>query len=96
MHFGPLFLLWVAVLRLSLFALIGGLITVELTVVRDRLCAAPAKLVGGFLIAAGGLFALVWLKNIVPALLSGRTPQAVSDADLPTSCWRVAMFAGAS
>ena len=85
LHFGPLFLLWVAILGLSIFALIGGLIAVDPGAARDRLGAAPARLVGWFLIAMGGLFTLVWLKDIVPALVSGQTPTSISAAGLPTS-----------
>jgi len=35
-HFGPLFLVWVAVLGLSVFALVGGLATLDATAVKAR------------------------------------------------------------
>jgi hypothetical protein len=84
--FGPLFLLWVAVLGLSLYALIGGLTSVDHEAVKAAFTSRAAVTVAGwFLIITGILFALLWLSEDVPALLSGRTPQSVIDIALPTN-----------
>jgi hypothetical protein len=45
----------------------------------------PRRTAGGFLIAVAGLFAMLWLSQIVGAITSGRLPAAVSDLGLPTS-----------
>jgi len=45
----------------------------------------PRRTTGGFLIAVAGLFALLWLGQIVGAITSGRLPAGVSDLGLPTS-----------
>jgi hypothetical protein len=45
----------------------------------------PRRTTGGFLIAVAGLFAMLWLSQIVGAITSGRLPAAVSDLGLPTS-----------
>lgn len=84
--FGPLFPLWVAVLGLSLFALIGSLQAVAaakivLRFTSHRMVTASAW----FLLAAAGLFALLWLSDDIPALLTGSTPQSVVDMALPTN-----------
>jgi hypothetical protein len=45
----------------------------------------PRRATGGFLTAVAGLFAMLWLSQIVGAITSGRLPAAVSDLGLPTS-----------
>lgn len=80
-HFNPLFLVYVAVLGLSGYA---ALYTV------DRLRAASALLPPGrflasaaaTLLAIGMLFALLWLAEVVPALLTGQPPASLREAGL--------------
>jgi hypothetical protein len=84
--FGPLFLLWVAVLALCLFALIGGVATaqhaaIQASYVRRR----PTGVVGWLLIVSGVLFGCLWLSEDIPALLAGSMPQSVIDMALPTN-----------
>ena len=66
-------------LVLTVFALDHA--TIELAS-RFRL---PRRTTGGFLIAVAGLFAILWLSQIVGAITSGRLPAAVLDLGLPTS-----------
>ncbi len=84
-HFGPLFLVWVAVLGLSLFALMGGLTVMDPGTIRSRLAKAPRRLVGWFLIATAMLFSLLWLSQIVPDLLAGRQSSSAVDWNVPTN-----------
>jgi hypothetical protein len=84
-HAGPLFLAWVAVLGLSLYALIGGLGALDPRSVRTRFVSAPRRTVGWFLIVVAALFGGLWLTDIVPALLSGQVPAAARDLGLPSS-----------
>ncbi|MEV5967170.1 hypothetical protein AB0L70_35700 [Kribbella sp. NPDC051952] len=84
-HFGPLFLIWVAVLGLSLFALIGGLTTLDTASVKARFGARSAPLQAWFLIAVAALFALLWLSEIVPDLLVGDPSTSASDMNVPTN-----------
>ncbi|HEX2805732.1 MAG TPA: hypothetical protein VHN80_06145 [Kineosporiaceae bacterium] len=85
LQFGPLFLLWVAVLGGSLYALIGGLAVVDRAAVQARYGAASARLAGVFLLLVATLFILLWLADIVPALLAGRKASSAVDINLPTS-----------
>lgn len=78
-HFGPLFLPYLAVLGLTVYALVlairwpNGGVRVE----RRPLVA------GSVVIAAiAMLFGLLWLGSIVPALLSGRPPAELVEAGL--------------
>jgi hypothetical protein len=84
--FGPLFLLWVAVLGLSLYALIGGVTAVDHKAVASSYMSRGAiTVIAWFLIVAAFLFGLLWLFEDVPALLSGSRPQSVVDMALPTN-----------
>jgi hypothetical protein len=84
-HFGPLFLLWVAVLGLSLFALIGALTRLSPRPLTDRFAGAGVRPAGWFLVVVGVLFALLWLREIVPDLLAGRPSTSAADWRVPTS-----------
>jgi hypothetical protein len=84
--FGSLFLLWVAVLGLSLYALIGGVASINHESVKALFKSQRAvTFVAWFLIVVAILFALLWLSEDVSALLSGNTPQSVIDMAVPTN-----------
>jgi hypothetical protein len=78
--FGDLFLLWVAVLGLTLFALIGGSAVVDraefLVDVGEQ---RAARVAAWFLLVVALLFGLLWLSEDVPALLSGSQPSTLAD-----------------
>src|SRR3954469_3035584 len=84
-HFGPLFLLWVAVLGLSLFALIGGLVALQPRAFSDRVGVGGVRWVGWFLIAVAVLFGSLWLREIVPNLLAGRASTSAAVWRVPTN-----------
>ncbi len=84
--FGPLFLLWVAVFALSIYAAIGGVTSADHEAIRSAYSSQRVATVAAwFLIVTGILFALLWLSEDVPALLAGRTPQSLTDMGLPTN-----------
>lgn len=84
--FGPLFFLWVAVLGLSLYALIGGVAVVDQKKIKASFTSSRAVSVTAWLvIVTAVLFGLLWLSEDVPALLSGSMPQSVVDLALPTN-----------
>lgn len=84
--FGSLFLLWVAIFGLTLFVLIGGVVSVDHGVIKSSYKSERAvKVVAWFLIVIAILFAALWLSEDVPALLSGNTPQSVVDMAIPTN-----------
>jgi hypothetical protein len=84
--FGPLFLVWVVVLGLSLYALIGGVATVDHVAARESyIRRTPVQVVGWILIVTAILFGFLWLSEDVLALLAGRMPQSVVDMALPTN-----------
>ena len=84
--FGPLFLLWVAVLGMCIYALIGGVTAVDHRAVAARYTSRRAVAVAAwFLIVIAVLFGLIWLSEDVPALLAGVKSQSVIDTGLPTN-----------
>ena len=84
--FGPLFLLWVAVLGMCIYALIGGVTAVDHRAVAAHYTSQRAVTVAAwFLIVIAILFGLLWLSEDVPALLAGARPQSVIDMALPTN-----------
>jgi hypothetical protein len=78
-HFNYLFLVYVAVLGLSSWAL---LMTTNGLRLRGVDVPSGRRLGGGTLVALGVLFAALWLADIVPALLSGDVPPSVEEAGL--------------
>lgn len=84
-HFGPLFLVWVAVLGLATFALIGGLCTLDMATVRERFTGHAGRWPAWFLIALAVLFILLWLREIVPDLVAGAPSRSASTWRVPTN-----------
>jgi hypothetical protein len=77
--FNPLFLVYVALFSLSLFAFVMAMLAVDLSglpaAFGDRL---PRKMLAGFLFFCTAFLLLAWLGRIVPALLNGTTPVGMS------------------
>lgn len=84
-HFGPLFLLWVGVLGLSVFAGAGSLASLSMSGMRAPFAGRAVRLPGWFLIAAAALFAFQWLGEIGPDLLAGRPSTSAATWGVPTS-----------
>ena len=85
-HFNHLFLVYVAILGLSSYALVGGVIHLHLDKYRASFSATTkARAVSVFLLVLGIGFYLLWLSEEIPALLTGKIPQSVMVANLPTN-----------
>jgi hypothetical protein len=77
-RFNALFLVYVALMDVTLYALALGLTATDAPALAARFSPrAPTRRVGGFLIAVSALMAFVWLADVVPAALLGSVPQAV-------------------
>jgi hypothetical protein len=80
-----LFLVYVAILGVSIWGLVAGFVAISrrrTTVVRPQLA---WRSIGAFFVAASVLFALIWLSEIVPALIRGQTPATVEKWGTPTN-----------
>jgi hypothetical protein len=85
-HFNSLFLVYVAILGLSFYALVVSVIHLHLDSLQAYFSAnTKARVVSVFLLVLGILFYLLWLREEIPALLTGKIPQSVIQANLPTN-----------
>jgi hypothetical protein len=85
-NFSRLFLVYVAVFGLSVYALIGGLSALDPALVRSRFGRrTPIRSTAVLLIGIGSMFYLLWLSEVVGAIVSNETPAATVEAGLMTS-----------
>jgi|SRR5215212_2381996 len=85
-RFNPMFLVYVALLGCSLYALFGGLATTNVQAVKTRFTErTPVKAASIFLAVVAILFYFVWLSEAVPAVLAGAVPQSVVEDETPTN-----------
>lgn len=85
-RFNPLFLIYIALLGCSTYALIGGLVTTDWAGIKAGFTErTPVRAVSIFLLGIAGLFYLMWLSEAVPASLTGIPPQSVKDDGTPTN-----------
>jgi hypothetical protein len=85
-HFGPWFPVYVAALGFSFYATAGGVVHLLHHDVARRFDArVPARTAAGVLMTVGVVFTLLWLGEIVPALVAGRPPHSVEEARLPVN-----------
>jgi hypothetical protein len=85
-HFGPLFLLDVAVFGLSVWALGASLASTDPTPVKERFAAAHlVDFAAYLLIGVSGGFALLWLSEDVPAIIGGSASDALTESGLLTN-----------
>lgn len=88
--FNVLFLVYVALLGCSLYALIGGLGTVNLPGMQEYFTEKiPAKAISLYLVLLAVLFYGLWLSEIIPSLVSGKIPQSIQDNGTPTNAVHV-------
>ncbi|HEX2728468.1 MAG TPA: hypothetical protein VHM16_01865 [Rubrobacteraceae bacterium] len=85
-RFNPLFLVYVALLGFSLYALVGGLATTDFDVIKARFTeGTPVRVASIFLAIVAATFYLLWMSEVVSALLSGEVPASVTDNGTPTN-----------
>jgi len=79
------FLVWVAVLGLSLSALLGALATADTSAITRRLAGQVMTGTAWFLTVVGALLASLWLSEMVPDSLSGEPSRSATDWNVPTN-----------
>jgi len=85
-HFNSLFLVYVAILGLSFYTLVGSLIYLHLEDLQPSFAGnSKTRLVSVFLLVVAILFYLQWLSEDIPALLMGKIPQSVVENGLLTN-----------
>ena len=85
-NFNSLFLVYVAVLGCSLYALIGGLVTTDLLGIKKCFTEkTPVQAISIYLVVLAVLFYFLWLREIIPALIAREIPQSIQDNGTPTN-----------
>jgi hypothetical protein len=73
--YNPLFLVYVALFSLSLFAFVLSVMTIHVAGLPQRFGPQlPRRTIAGFLFLVGGFLLLAWLGRIIPSLLTGQPP----------------------
>lgn len=89
--FNSMFLIYAGTLALTLYTLIGAIITTNHTSVREAVLAVRDNAAqfrrrnAIILFSMAGIFYFLWLSEIIPALIAGITPQSILDNGLPTN-----------
>jgi len=85
-HFNDLFLVYCAVLGLSVYAMITTMAAIDFSVLRSRFDEKKSgRLASTYLFALAVLFGLLWLREIIPPMFQNEVPQAVKETGLPTN-----------
>ena len=86
LRFNPLFLLYVASLSLGVWSLVAVLRCLDAGQLARRLSPhVPVRAIAAYLLATAVAFALLWLRDVVPAILSGGVPQSIEGTSLSTN-----------
>ncbi len=89
-RFNSLFLIYVALLGCSLYALVGALLTTDMTAIKSNFNGrTPRRAVAAYLLTLAVLFYFLWLSEAVPALLAGEVPQSVQNNGTATNAVHV-------
>jgi hypothetical protein len=85
-QYNPFFMVYIALLGCSLYALIGNLATLDMAGVKARYTEkTPVKAVSLFLAVLATFFYFLWLSELIPALLAGKIPQSITDSGTPSN-----------
>ncbi len=93
-HFNALFLLYAATLSLALWSVVALLRVVDVEAVRAGFAPnTPIRLVAGYLLLTTALFALLWLKDILPAIVANGAPASLKGTGMVTNPVEMTDFA---
>ena len=84
-NFNQLFLLYCLTLSLSIYSFILLVADLRQMKVENWFRAAPVRTVSIYLFVVAAIFYVLWLKSIVPAIISNEIPKEVSDYGLPVN-----------
>ena len=84
-HFGIMFPVYVAILGLSFYTLLGGISKIDKSKLPQSFVGVKTAPVAAFLFLFAFLFSAFWITDIVQSILSGIAPVSVMDADLPVN-----------
>jgi hypothetical protein len=89
-RFNSMFLVYVALLGCALYALIGGFVTTDMNVIKARFARrTPVRSVSVCLGVLALTFYTLWLREAIPAVLTGTVPLSVEQNGTPTNAVQV-------
>lgn len=83
--FNELYLVYVALLWLTLFTFVGGMAGLDAPALKRAIGDGPVRSCVAFQLLLAVLITLLWLSEVLPATLAGAPPPSVAEAGLPTS-----------
>jgi hypothetical protein len=83
--FNELYLVYVALLWLSLFTFVGGMVRLDAEGLKRAVGETPVRSYVWFQLLLVALVLFLWLSAILPATLAGTTPESITEAGLPTN-----------
>ncbi|HLI51216.1 MAG TPA: hypothetical protein VKU87_05430 [Thermomicrobiaceae bacterium] len=84
--FNPLFLVYVALLSLSVFSIIILITELDARAIHVRAGTdLTVRTTAAYLLGLAALFSLLWMRDIVPALAHGANPASLNGTTLPTN-----------
>lgn len=86
-HFNSMFVVYCVILGLSFYAFIYFVyVILKSDYINDRLISnSLSKAMGIYFISVSCIFYLLWLSEVIPAMINNDTPQTIIDASLPTN-----------
>jgi hypothetical protein len=93
-HFNQLFLVYAATLSLAVWSVVTLLREIDVREVRASFTpGTPVRAIAGYLLCTTMLFAVMWLKNIVPAIADNTAPTGLAGTGMVTNPVQVTDFA---
>ncbi|EMA56150.1 hypothetical protein [Halococcus thailandensis] len=83
--FNELYLVYVALLGLTLYTFVGGMVRLNPTGLKRAVGERSVRSYVAFQLLVALLVVTLWLADILPATLAGITPESVTAANLPTN-----------
>jgi len=83
--FNSFFLLYVAMLSLSVWSLVSLLRDLDVEAIRARATRVPVRVLAGYMLACLALFGYAWLSEIIPASLRNAPPPSFAGTRLLTN-----------
>jgi hypothetical protein len=84
-HFGPWFLVYVAILGLSFYSLLGSSMNLDWNALSPRFAQVRAKPASVFLMATAVMFYFLWASEVAKALIAHTTPEGLNSVGLPVN-----------
>ena len=86
LHFNPFFLVYCAVLGLTFYSIISLVLSIDRLVIKNWFDENRSNnFASYFLLAISAFFFLLWIKDIIPAMFSGKPPQSLRENGLMTN-----------